>query len=93
MNTRDYFKMQSINFCYMSFMLQATNQKTVYMNGTYIQDVMMDEDETILAVMQDGEVIPAIDVDPDQSTHDIQMWIDRNPTLHERVLMLMEANQ
>ena len=52
---------------------------------------MMDEDETILAVMQDGEVIPAIDVDPDQSTHDIQMWIDKNPTLHERVLMLMEA--
>ena len=60
-------------------------------SGTYIQDVMMDEDETILAVMQDGEVIPAIDVDPDQSTHDIQMWIDMNPTLHERVLMLMEA--
>lgn len=29
------------------------------MNGTYIQDVMMDEDENILAVMQDGEVIPA----------------------------------
>lgn len=27
MSTRDYFKMQSINFCYMSFMLQATNQK------------------------------------------------------------------
>ena len=27
----------------------------------------------------------------DQSTHDIQMWIDQNPTLHERVLMLMEA--
>ena len=83
--------MQSINFCYMSFMLQATNQKTVYMNGTYIQDVMMDEDETILAVMQNGEVIPAIDVDPDLYTHDIQMWIDKNPTLHERVLMLMEA--
>ena len=91
MSTRDYFKMQSINFCYMSFMLQATNQKTVYMNGKYIQDVMMDEDDTILAVMQDGEVIPAIDVDPYQSTHDIQMWIDKNPTLHERVLMLMEA--
>ena len=91
MSTREFIKMQSINFCYMSFMLQATNQKTVYMNGTYIQDVMMDEDENILAVMQDGEVIPAIDVDPDQSTHDIQMWIDMNPTLHERVLMLMEA--
>lgn len=75
----------------MSFMLQAINQKTVYMNGKYIQDVMTDEDETILVVMQDGEVIPAIDVDPVQSTHDIQIWIDMNPTLHERVLMLMEA--
>lgn len=93
MNTRDYFKTQSINFCYMSFMLQATNQKNVYINGTYIQDIMMDEDDTILAVMQDGEVIPAIDVDPNQSTHDIQMWIDMNPTLHERVLTLMGANQ
>ena len=36
MNTRDYFKMQSINFCYMSFMLEATNQKTVYINGEAI---------------------------------------------------------
>ena len=92
MSTREFIKMQSINFCYMSFMLQATNQKTVYMNGKYIQDVMMDEDDTILAVLQDGEVIPAIDVGPDQSTHDIQMWIDQHPTLHERVLMLMEAH-
>ena len=91
MSTREYIKMQSINFCYMSFMLQAANQKTVYMNGKYIQDVMTDEDETILVVMQDGEVIPAIDVDPVQSTHDIQIWIDMNPTLHERVLMLMET--
>lgn len=91
MNTRDYFKMQSINFCYMSFILKAAIQKTVYMNGTYIQDVMTDSDDTILAVMQDGEAIPAIDVDPNQSTHDIQMWIDQNPTLHERVQMLMEA--
>lgn len=93
MSTREFIKMQSINFCYMNFMLQATNQKTVYMNGTYIQDVMMDEDETILAVMQDGEVIPAIDVDPEQSTHDIQMWINKNQKLHESVLSLMETNQ
>ena len=56
----------------MSFMLQATNQKNVYINGIYIQDIMMDEDDTILAVMQDGEVIPAIDIDPNQSTLDIQ---------------------
>ena len=62
MNTRDYFKMQSINFCYMCF-------------------------------MQDGEVIPAIDIDPNQSTHDIKQWTDNYPSLHEKVLMLMEANQ
>lgn len=91
MNTRDYFKMQSINFCYMSFMLQAANQKTVYINGTYIYYIMMDEDETILAVMQDGEVTPAIDVAPDQSTHDIQQWIEKHPSLHERVIALMEG--
>ena len=93
MNTRDYFKMQSINFCNMSFMLQATNQKTVYINGTYIQDIMMDEDDTILAVMQDSEMIPAIDINPYQSTHDIRQWIEKNPFNHERVLSLMGANQ
>lgn len=92
MNTRDYFKMQSINFCYMSFMLQVLGQKSVWMNGQYIQDVMMDSDDTIFAVMQDGEVIPAIDVDPSQSTHDIQQWIDKHPTLHEKVIGLMERN-
>ena len=74
-------------------MLQATKQKTVYINGTYIQDIMMDEDDAILAVMQDGEVIPAIDIDPKQSTHDIQQWIEKNPFAHERVLSLMGANQ
>ena len=92
MSTRDYFKMQSINFCYMSFMLEAANQKTVYINGTYIQDIMIDEDD-ILAVMQNGEVIPAIDIDPKQSTHDIQQWIENNPAIHEKVLSLMGANQ
>lgn len=91
MNTRDYIKTQSINFCYMSFMLQAAGQKSVWMNGKYIQDVMLDEDETLLAVMQDGDVIPAIDVAPEQSTHDIQQWIDRNPSLHNRVIALMEG--
>ena len=63
------------------------------MNGKYIQDVMMDEDDTILAVMQNGEVIPDIDIDPKQSTHDIQKWIEKNPFAHERVLLLMGANQ
>ena len=33
-------------------MLQATNQKKVYINGTYIQDIMMDEGDTILAVCE-----------------------------------------
>ena len=73
-------------------MLQATNQKKVYINGTYIQDIMMDEDDTILAVMQDGEVIPAIDINPTQSTHDIKQWISNYPSLHEKVMMLMETN-
>ena len=54
---------------------------------------MMDEDDTILAVMQDGEVIPAIDIDPTQSTHDIKQWIGNYPSLHEKVMMLMETNQ
>ena len=90
MDTRDYFKMQSINFCYMSFMLQAVGQKSIWINGQYIQDVMMDSDDTILAVMQDGEVIPAIDVDPSQSTQDIQQWINKHPTLHKKVIALME---
>ena len=65
----------------------------MYINGTYIQDIMMDEDDAILAVMQDGEVIPAIDINPYQSTHDIQQWIEKNPFAHERVLSLMGANQ
>lgn len=54
---------------------------------------MMDEEDTIFAVMQDGEVIPAIDIDPNQSTLDIQQWISNYPSLREKVLMLMEANQ
>lgn len=91
MSTRDFIKMQSINFCYMSFMLQAAGQRSVYINGKYIQDIMMDEDDTILAVMQDGEVISAIDIDPEQSTHDIRQWIERYPSQHERVMALMEA--
>lgn len=93
MSTRDYFKMQSINFCYMSFMLQAANQKSVSINGTYINDIMFDEDGTIIAVMQNGEVIPAIDIEPNQSTCDIKQWISENPICHERVLSLMEVQQ
>lgn len=83
--------MQSINFCYFDYMLQAANQRSVYINGKYIQDVMMDDDDTILAVMQDGEVVSAMDVAPEQSTHDIRLWIERNPSAHERVMALMEA--
>lgn len=91
MNTRDSIKMQSINFCYFDFMLQAANKRSVYVNGKYIQDIMLDEDDTILAVMQDGEVISAIDINPEQSTHDIQQWIELHPKEHQRVLALMGA--
>ena len=41
----------------------------------------------------EDKVIPAIDIDPKQSTHDIQQWIEKNPFAHERVLLLMGANQ
>lgn len=92
MSTRDFIKMQSINFCYFDYMLQAANQRSVYINGKYIQDIMMDEDDTILAVMQDGEVVSAMDVDPEQSTHDIRLWIERHPAEHERVMAQMEVS-
>ena len=58
--------------------LQATSIRTALLNRLPTRwqghssmtglNMMMDEDDTILAVLQDGEVIPAIDVDPDQST-------------------------
>lgn len=73
----------------MSFMLQAMNQRSVYVNGKYIQDIMMDVNDTIIAVMQDGEVISAIDIAPEQSTHDIRQWIDSHPKEHQRVLKCM----
>lgn len=92
MNTRETIKMQSVNFCYMNYMLQAAGQRSVYMNGKYIQDIMLDDDDTILAVMQDGEVVSAMDVDPEQSTYDIQQWIEQHPAAHECVMALMEES-
>lgn len=76
MTTREQIKMQSINFCYMSFMLDATKSKSVTIDGTFIKELMKDDKDTIFAIMQDGSTVPAIDIDPEQSTNDIEQWID-----------------
>lgn len=89
MNTREFIKMQSINFCYMSFMLQVSNSDSVDMETKDIKELFVDGD-TISALMQDGEVIYAIDLDPEISTEAIRKWIDNNPSLHKKVLALME---
>lgn len=90
MTTREQIKMQSINFCYMNFMLDAMKSKSVTMDGTFIKELMKDDNETIFAIMQDGSTIPAIDITPEQSTNDIQQWICSHPQLHEKVMLLME---
>lgn len=90
MNTREFIKMQSINFCYMIFMLQVSNSDTVEMDTEDIKEIFMDGD-TISALMQDGEVIYAIDLDPEVSTEAIRTWIGKNPSLHEKVLALMDS--
>lgn len=41
--------------------------------------------------MQDGEVIYAIDLDPEVSTQAIKEWISKNPQLHEKVMLLLEG--
>lgn len=88
MSTREFIKMQSINFCYMSFMLQVSNSDTIEIETESVKEIFVDGD-TISALMQDGEVIYAIDLDPDISTQAIKQWIDNNPQLHERVMLLM----
>lgn len=89
MKTRDFIKMQSINFCYMSFMLQVSNSDSVEIETESVKEIFVDGD-TISALMQDGEVIYAIDLDPEISTEAIRKWIDNNPSLHKKVLALME---
>ncbi|WP_407400795.1 hypothetical protein [Treponema sp.] len=91
MNTREYIKMQSVNFCYMSFMLEASKSESVEMNTTSIKKLVMDGD-TLYAIMQDGTKELAIDLDPDVSTRAIQEWIARNPSLHDRVIALMDED-
>lgn len=83
--------MQSINFCYMNYLLDAMQRKSVTMNGTFIKELVKDDNDTILAIMQDGSTIPVIDIEPEQSTNDIQLWINNNPALHEKVMLLMEG--
>lgn len=88
MSTRDYIKMQSINFCYMSYMLQVSNSDSVEIDTELVKELFMDGD-TISALMQDGEVIYAIDLDPEISIQAIKEWIDKNPHLHQKVLSMM----
>ena len=83
--------MQSINFCYMNYLLDAMQSKSVTMNGTFIKELMKDDNDTIVAIMQDSSTIPAIDIEPEQSTTDIQQWIENNPVLHKKVMLLMEG--
>ena len=91
MTTREQIKMQSINFCYTNYLLDAMKSESVTMNGTFIKELVKDDNDTILAIMQDGSTIPAIDIEPEQSTNDIQLWINNNPALHEKVMLLMEG--
>lgn len=88
MNTREFIKMQSVNFCYMNFMLQVSNSDSVEIETESVKEIFVDGD-TISALMQNGEVIYAIDLDPEISTQAIRAWIDQNPELHERVIALM----
>lgn len=89
MKTKDFIKMQSINFYYMNFMLQVSNSDSIEVETESVKEIFMDGD-TICALMQDGEVIYAIDLDPEISTEAIRKWIDNNPSLHKKVLALME---
>lgn len=90
MSTREFIKMQSINFCYMNFMLQVSNSDSVAIETESVKEIFVDGD-TVSALMQDGEVIYAIDLDPEVSTEAIRTWIDNNPSLHEKVIALMDS--
>lgn len=70
-------------------MLQVSNSDSVDMETKDIKELFVDGD-TICALMQNGEVIYAIDLDPEISTEAIRKWIDNNPSLHKKVLALME---
>lgn len=76
----------------MNYLLDAMQSKSLTMNGTFIKELMMDDKNTIIAIMQDGSTIPAIDIEPDLSNHDVQQWIDNNPKLHEKVMLLNLCN-
>lgn len=84
-------QMQSIKFCYINFMLDAMKSKSKTMKGSFIKELMKDDKDTIFAIMQDGSTVPAIDIDPEQSTNDIEQWIDNNPQLHDKVMLLMKG--
>ena len=90
MSTREHIKMQSINFCYMDYMLQALKTDSVEIGVSGIKEIFKDGD-TISALMEDGEVRYAIDLDPEVSTAAIKAWIANNPEQHECVIALMNA--
>lgn len=52
-----------------------------------VKEIFVDGD-TISALMQDGEVIYATDLDPEISTEAIRTWIDNNPFLHKKCLFI-----
>ena len=89
MSTREFIKMQSINFCYMNFMLQVSNSDSFAIETESIKEIFVDGD-TVSALMQDGEVIYAIDLVPEISTQAIREWIDKNPSLHQKVITMMD---
>lgn len=72
----------------MSYILQVCKSDTVDMETTSIKSLFVDND-SIYALMQDGEIILAIDIDPEVSTQAISEWIEKNPKLHEKVISLM----
>lgn len=88
MSTREFIKMQSINFCYMDYMLQACQTNTIDIEDEHIKFIM-NENDTVIVMMQDGTIENAIDVDPEISTQTIKGWIAKHPELHERVIALM----
>lgn len=89
MSTREFIKMQSINFCYISYILKVCKSDSVDMDTTSIKSLFV-ENDSISALMQDGEVIYAIDLDPEISTQAIREWITKNPNLHEKVIAMMD---
>lgn len=90
MNKREYFKMQSLNLCYMDYILKESNSESVEMGTSTIRSLVI-EDDCIFTIMQDGIKELGIDLDPDVSTTAIQEWIKKNPSKHEKIIAMMNG--